>query len=113
MTEISATHAQITWQPPAENGGTPITGYHIERRLTSNARWITGYHIERSLTSSARWMKVNKDVVEELTFKVEELIEENEYEFRVMAENKVGVGPPSSPSKPVIANDPFSKYNTL
>ena len=94
VTEIFKDHAQLSWKPPVEDGGTPVIGYHVERRLTS----------------SARWMKVNKDLVPELTFKAGDLIEDNEYEFRIMAENKVGVGPPSSPSKPVVAKDPYGKW---
>ena len=39
----------------------------------------------------------------------DEVIEDNEYEFQVMAENKVGVGPPSSPSKPIVAKNPYGK----
>ena len=46
----------------------------------------------------------------ELKLKVEELVEDNEYIFRVIAENKVGPGEPSQPSKPVMARDPWRKY---
>jgi hypothetical protein len=51
--------------------------------------------------------------VTELTYKVNDLVEGSEYEFRVSAENKVGVGPPSSPSKPFVAKDPFSKFEDI
>ena len=83
----------MSWQPPKEEGGTPITGYQLERHLTS----------------SDRWLKVNKDAITELNYKVNDLVEGSEYEFRISAQNMVGVGPPSSPSAPVTAKDPFSK----
>ena len=47
--------------------------------------------------------------VAELKLKVEELVEDNEFMFRVIAENKVGPGEPSQPSKPVMARDPWCK----
>ena len=83
----------LTWQTPATDGGSPIIGYVIERRLTSSQRWV----------------KANKDTVSELTYKDTDLIEGNEYEFRICAENKVGVGPPSTPTPPVMAKDPWEK----
>ena len=72
---------------------------------------MTGYHVERCLAKSDRWLKVNKGAVAELKFAVTDLVEGNEYQFRVSAENKVGVGPPSSPCPPFVAKDPFSKLS--
>ncbi len=84
----------MTWKPPTEDGGSPILGYTVERRLTS----------------SARWMKASKDLITELTLTVTDLIEDNEYEFRIIAENKIGQGPPSSPSKPFVSKDPWGEF---
>ena len=95
MSEIFKDHAILTWKPPASDGGSPITGYVIERRTAG----------------SSRWLKVNKDVVSELTYKVTDLIEDTEYEFRIMAENKVGRGPCSSVTNSVKAKDPWSKLH--
>lgn len=36
-----------------------------------------------------------------------DLLKGCEYEFRVSAENEVGVGDPSPPSKPIFAKDPI------
>lgn len=40
---------------------------------------------------------------------VTELLQGCEYEFRVSAENVVGAGDPSPPSKPVFAKDPIGR----
>ena len=87
----------VSWQPPIQDGGSPVTGYFLERRATSSNIWV----------------KVNKEATAELTLTVANLIESNEYEFRVSAENKAGVGPPSSPSKPIVAKDPCGKIASI
>ena len=38
------------------------------------------------------------------------MVEGTEYKFRVIAENKVGCGPESDPSEPVLAKDPWGVY---
>jgi titin len=82
----------ITWQPPESDGGAAVTGYHIERRVLS----------------SNRWLKINKEIVTEETFKDTEVVEDTEYEYRTMAENSVGVGPPCEPCQGK-AVDPWTK----
>jgi len=43
---------------------------------------------------------------------VTDLFEGQKYEFRVIAENKVGAGKPGEPSVSIVAKSPFSKYPT-
>ena len=93
VTEFFKDSISIAWQPPEYDGGSPVTGYHVERRLTS----------------SNRWLKVTKETLTTMTFKDTDVVEDNEYEYRIMAENKVGVGPPSEPTPPVKAVDPWCK----
>ena len=82
-----------SWNPPAHDGGAPITGYHLERRMTSSALWVA----------------VTKEPIREQHFKVTSLVESNEYELRVAAENVAGVGEFSTPSSPFVAQDPWQK----
>jgi len=91
--EVTKDSATIQWKVPSNDGGSPILGYFIER----------------SLATSTRWIKISKELVKTLTYTATELVEDNEYIFRVTAENKVGAGPPSEPTKPVAAKDPWRK----
>lgn len=83
----------MNWQPPTSDGGSPITGFHLQRRATTSQHWI----------------QVNKEPLTELSVKATELVESNEYQFRVAAENKAGIGEYSPPSEPFTAKDPWEK----
>ena len=92
--DVYANSLKLTWQPPSNDGGTQILGYHIEKR-TSTAK---------------RWSFVNKEPLIDPYYHLTDLYEGMEYEFRVSAENKMGSGPPSEPCLPVLAKDPWRKY---
>ena len=94
MLEVTKDSAKIMWKTPETDGGSPIVGYVIER----------------SLAGRERWLRANNQLVPELTYCVPELVEDNEYVFRVIAENKVGQSEPSEPTKPVVARDPWRKF---
>uniref|UniRef100_A0A3Q1HL68 Titin n=1 Tax=Acanthochromis polyacanthus TaxID=80966 RepID=A0A3Q1HL68_9TELE len=81
----------LTWEAPSEDGGSPITGYVIEKHDKEGVRWT----------------RCNRKTVTDLTFKVTGLLESHSYEFRVAAENAVGVGDPSSPTVFYKALDPI------
>ena len=62
------------------------------------------------MCGSSRWLPASQNIkVPETSFTVHELVEGTNYEFRVSAENKAGVGPPSPPSGPVTAKEPISE----
>ncbi len=82
--------AQIAWQVPRDNGGCEITHYIIEKQDQSNMRWIPSGETR------------------ELSYKVEGLIEDAEYKFRIMAVNAMGESSPLiGPDPPLVAKDPF------
>ncbi|XP_053541464.1 LOW QUALITY PROTEIN: myosin-binding protein C, slow-type [Ictalurus punctatus] len=76
----------MTWDPPLYDGGSPITGYFIERKKKQ----------------SSRWMRLNFDLCKETTFEPKKMIEGVPYEVRIFAVNAIGVSKPSDPSKPFI-----------
>ncbi|AWP08682.1 putative titin-like [Scophthalmus maximus] len=80
----------VEWQPPAKDGGSPIIGYHLERKEKN----------------SILWTKLNKFVIPDARFKTSGLEEGIEYEFRVFAENVAGLGSSSKISECNVARDP-------
>ncbi|CAB1423098.1 unnamed protein product [Pleuronectes platessa] len=83
----------VEWQPPAKDGGSPIIGYHLERKEKN----------------SILWTKLNKFVITDARLKTSGLEEGIEYEFRVFAENVAGLGPSSKISDCYVARDPCDR----
>lgn len=89
--EVTKESALVLWNRPRD-GGKPIFAYIVEKKETM----------------ANRWTKVSREpIYPDTQFRVTDLLEGCEYEFRVSAENEVGIGDPSPPSKPVFANDPI------
>lgn len=64
--------------------------------------------------SASRWVRCNTERIHpKVEYLVTELLQGCEYEFRVSAENIVGAGDPSPPSKPVFAKDPIGEFPVL
>ena len=80
----------LTWCKPVNDGGSPISGYVIERREKTGMRWI----------------RVNRHPVIECTITASKLRKGGEYDFRVYAENEAGLSAPSEPSAVFRAIDP-------
>ena len=91
--DITRDSCALTWRPPTEDGGSPVTGYYVERAAHNSTRWI----------------RANREPAPEAKYQVIELIEDNKYKFRIIAINKVGEGPPGPESGPVHAKDPWDK----
>ncbi|XP_040895316.1 titin-like [Toxotes jaculatrix] len=80
----------VEWEPPAKDGGSPIIGYHLERKEKN----------------SILWTKLNKLVIPDARFKTSGLEEGIAYEFRVFAENIAGLSSSSKISECYVARDP-------
>lgn len=97
MTEVCLESMTVNWDEPQYDGGSPITGYFIEKKETT----------------SKRWTRVNRDPIRALplgnNWDVTGLLEGAVYQFRVSAVNAAGPGLPSVPSDPVLCRDPISK----
>merc|ERR1711917_24249 len=88
---ITATKCLLNYGPSAHNGGAKITGYRVEKRETSRLSWLVVY-----------------DFTQDCCVKINALVRNNEYVFRVAAINQNGMGPYME-SAPMIARDPYTK----
>ena len=91
ISNIDRNEMTVSWKPPKSDGGSKITQYLLERKEQYQTRWN---HVVRTT---------------ELKHQVVALKEGTEYFFRVSAENKAGLGPPSEPSEGHIAKPPYGK----
>lgn len=91
VSNITKETMTVSWTPPANDGGAPVLGYILERRKKG----------------SSMWLQVNKELVTDTKFMVDGLVEDVEYEFRVISVNRAGSGSPSTVSNAVQAKDPI------
>uniref|UniRef100_A0AAG5CSE1 Twitchin n=1 Tax=Anopheles atroparvus TaxID=41427 RepID=A0AAG5CSE1_ANOAO len=82
----------ISWTKPANNGGSPITHYIVEKKLATEGHWS----------------KVQQGTLKDLMCKVSGLSENHEYVFRVAAVNAAGTSPYSNPSDPIMVSAAFT-----
>ncbi|RWS24197.1 twitchin-like protein, partial [Leptotrombidium deliense] len=73
----------LVWEKPASDGGAPITSYIVEKKEKFAIVWSKATEVPGNTTAA----------------KVEELTENQEYQFRVIAVNKAGPGEASEPTK--------------
>ncbi|KAM9376089.1 titin-like [Pholidichthys leucotaenia] len=86
----------VEWEPPVTDGGSPIIGYHLERKEKN----------------SILWTKLNKFLIPETRFKTSGLEEGIAYEFRAFGENIAGLSPSSNISECYVARDPCDPPGT-
>lgn len=72
---------------------------------------IKGYVIEKKTIDGKAWTKVNPNCGS-TSFVVPDLISEQQYFFRVRAENRFGIGPPVETIQRTTARDPICKSSS-
>lgn len=88
--EFAGDSLTLYWQPPKDDGGSPITNYIVEKK---EAR-------------SPTWSKVSSYVTVPFV-RIRNLTLGHDYEFRVIAENLYGQSDPAITSEPIRARHPF------
>lgn len=95
VSDIDGTEMTLSWQPPMHDGGSPLTGYFLEKREGRKAFWA----------------KVARLPPDETKYRVTDLTEGTDYAFRVTAENKDGSSKPLEMSEQVTPKSLLSKLN--
>lgn len=88
--KVNKDNMLVAWERPANDGGSPVVGYCIERK-------------ERN---SLLWVKANETVVRGTEYSCSGLIDGLEYTFRVSALNLAGQGKPSKQTDFITARTP-------
>jgi len=87
--DITNTSCVVTWSPPQRTGGLPVVRYHIEMRAKGESKFF----------------RFSDDFISETEYEVTGLVANQEYEFRIVAENKKGQSLPSEPCRSFKARE--------
>lgn len=96
VSDITRGSCRLTWKMPDDDGGDRIKGYVIEKKTIDGKAWT----------------KVNPNCGS-TSFVVPDLISEQQYFFRVRAENRFGIGAPAETIQRTTARDPICKFFNL
>lgn len=91
--ESGKSFVTLIWSPPENDGGSEIFNYVVEYRPEG----------------AFKWKRATEDTVAATTYTIKGLQAETQYDFRVSAENKAGVGPPSEGSLSIKPEDKICK----
>lgn len=92
VTDITRSTVRLIWKLPDTDGGERIKSYLIEKKTVSGKAWTT---VNAACASMA--------------FVVPDLLEGQDYLFRVRAENRLGQGPFTETTEPARTRDPICK----
>lgn len=93
-TDRSKSTITLAWLPPRTDGGSPIRGYYVEKVRSDGTEFEVA----------------NRKIFTECCGTVENLSENQEYQFRVKAVNEVGDGEPSKPITAKIQDSERMKF---
>lgn len=79
-TDLTSESVRLEWNPPKYDGGLPLTSYIIEYRESSEETWTKVGQVKPTVR----------------TYTVQNLREQQEYLFRVFAENPEGLSSPAT-----------------
>ena len=87
ITAMTATSVVLAWDPPETLDRIPITAYTIEYKESSVSTW----HVAAGVVLST-------------TTVIDDLVPNKTYQFRISANNEVGISNPSAPSDSITMN---------
>ena len=96
-TDLTHNSVSLTWNPPADDGGAPITGYAIECLYSYNKALLDSIHVKEGTTS--------------YTFR--NLREDDRYTFRILAKNRKGWSQHLESDESVVPKRKKCKFSAL
>lgn len=76
--ECTSCAIELKWNPPSNDGGSPVKNYIIERQQTGQSKW----------------KKLGEVSADRLTFRDRNMCHGKKYVYRIYAENSEGIGDP-------------------
>jgi len=105
VSKATPTGCLVSFKKPKDDGGSPITGYYVEKKDVEKDYWSPCGKVTGKMAN----------VMKELECEVSDLVENFVYVFRVFASNAIGDGPPLMSMMPTIAkhalDHPEQPYN--
>lgn len=92
--DVTKSSVSLSWSRPRDDGGSRVTGYYIDRKETTTEKWV----------------RHNKTHITTTMYTITGLVPDAEYQFRIIAQNDIGLSEPSPASDSVICKDPFGKW---
>ena len=89
--EVDSSFITLSWDSPASDGGSALTGYVIEKRDMKRADYMFLANVDAAT----------------LQFRATRLFEGCDYMFRVFAKNQAGLSQPCETDKPIKARIPY------
>jgi titin len=83
--DITSSSCKLSWSPPKDDGNSPITAYYIEKYDPKYATWI---RLDKTSLCEHFVDKLNKG---------------QSYQFRIIAENRIGLSDPCEMKEPIVA----------
>ena len=93
MEDVRKDSVLLSWKPPTDDGGSPLTGYVIMKRDAKRPTWSPAGKCDATTTA----------------FKVKDLQEGTEYFFKVVAENKVGQSDGLETDSTTLVKSPYGE----
>jgi len=87
--EVRAEHVKLSWDPPLDDGGTPITNYLVRYMDIDSGEWVTAC-TTTGCNATAKGLKPG-----------------HLYQFEVSAINKEGQSEPILTGDPILAENPY------
>lgn len=91
VTDVHKEGCKLSWKPPKDDGGLPLTGFAIEKMDVSTGRWVPAGFVEPNVTEH----------------EITGLEPGKKYHFRVAAINEEGESPHLETDTAIIAKNPY------